>query len=185
MVKLLLPNCLFAVFVFAQAARQNEKPRNSQPLVGPERYARVPSGIRASIHKRGCQLPATQDGDNGSVPVNFVSGQFSAAGQTDWAALCVIGDLPQALVVWGRARSCPAEIQEGWPLKAKFSEEPAGGLYLKKATPELILRYRKAFEGAGGPRPRITHDGIEVGDEQASLIYYCDSGKWVQLQGND
>jgi hypothetical protein len=113
-----------------------------------------------------------------------VSGHFTREDQSDWAAICVIRDHPEVLVLWGRRpAACASELHSGWPLKENFSADPAGGLFLRKATPQRILNYRRAFPE--GPKPVVTHDGLEVGNEQASLIFYCDSGKWLELRGND
>jgi hypothetical protein len=31
----------------------------------------------------------------------------------------------------------------------------------------------------------VTHEGVKVGGEEASMIYYCYRRKWLELQGND
>jgi hypothetical protein len=31
----------------------------------------------------------------------------------------------------------------------------------------------------------IVHDGVEIGGDEASLIYYCHKGRWLELAGND
>ncbi len=55
---------------------------------------------------------------------------------------------------------------------------------MKRARRAEILGYREAFETMKNPPP-VTHDGIEIGDEQASLIYYCEKGRWLELAGSD
>ena len=173
-----------AVLVGKAEALQIERATNPQRLVAPSTYRKVPDSIRVKLQKHGCYLPATQAMDNGEEPINVVSGHFAGKDQLDWAAICVIRDRPQIFVLWGgRAPACSSEIHSGWPLKEKFSEEPAGGIFLRKATPQLMLNYRRAFPE--GPNPPVTYDGLEVGDEQASLNFYGDGSQWLELRGND
>ncbi len=179
------PIAITALLLLAPTGRpQSHKLANPQKLVPPTAYTKVPSEIRAKLQAHGCYLPETQSVDAGAEPINVVSGHFAADNSLDWAAVCVIHDRPQIFVLWGRRpAACSAEIHSGWPLRENFSKEAAGGIFLRKATPQRILNFRRAFPE--GPKPTVTHDGLEVGDEQASLIFYCDSGQWVELRGND
>jgi hypothetical protein len=115
--------------------------------------------------------------------MNVVSNHFAKADQTDWAAMCVVNDRARVVVLWGGKAGCSDEIQGGWPLRGAFSKEPAGGLFLRPISPKQILAYRKFF--GDEHNNEVDHEGIEVGDEQASLIYYCDGKNWLELQGND
>lgn len=168
-----------------QSAGQDDKPNNPPLLVKPSTFKDVPPKIAAALESKGCMVPATQGWFEGEVRVNIVSGQFGREKRKDWAALCIRSDKATALVFWAGTPSCPAEIRSGWPLRGKFSE-PANDEehFLKRATPKEILGYRAAFETMKNP-PTITHDGIEIGDEQASVIYYCAKGRWFELQGSD
>ena len=172
------------LLVGGTGAQQTEKPVNPQKLVPPSSYTRVPAQIRNKLQAHGCYLPEIQSVDNGAEAINVISGHFGGQGEMDWAAVCVIRDRAQILLMWSRKpAACPPEIHSGWPLKENFSAEPAGGIFLRRATTQRILSYRRAFPE--GPTPAVAHDGLEVGDEQASLIFYCDAGKWLQLRGND
>jgi hypothetical protein len=163
---------------------QTEKKSSSQKLVSPSSYKHVPIRIRTSAQAHGCLLPETQSVDNGAEPLNVISGRFGNKDQIDWAALCIINDQPEVFIVWQRnPGACSADIHSGWPLKEKFSTQQSGALFLRKATPQRILNYRRVFPQ--GPKPEIKHDGLEVGNEQASLVFYCDGGKWLELRGND
>lgn len=179
----LLTSLLLALFA-QTGTPQTDKSTNLQRLVPPSAYTKLPSSIRANLQTHGCYLPETQSLDNGAEPINVVTGHFAHESHMDWAAVCVIHDHPQVFVLWDRQpAACPSEIHSGWPLKENFSAESAGGIFLRKATPQRILNYRRAFPE--GPKPAVTHDGLEVGNEQASLIFYSDSGKWLELRGND
>ena len=45
----------------------------------------------------------------------------------------------------------------------------------------------RAYDQAFGNHklPVLNHSGLEVGGEQATTIYYCSQGKWIQLAGSD
>ena len=171
------------IFLALPLAAQNQD-KNPRKLVSPAAYAYIPKTLRAALDKRGCQLPQldTYDAKN---PVNAVSGHFLNSTKTDWAALCIVNDHPRVVVVWGGAgkSACSDEITTGWPVEQSFAHEAGGGLFLTSAGKKIILDYRKFF-GDTNTNP-VTHDGINVGDEKASLIYYCDGKNWLQLQGED
>lgn len=176
--------CIFAVLSIAIALplRPQDQDVTPQKLVSPAAYTYIPKALRAALDKRGCQLPQLDKYD-AKNPTNAISGHFLNSTQTDWAALCIIGDRPRVVVGWGRKSTCSDEITTGWPLEVSFAHEPGGGLFLGKASAKMILDYRKFF-GDTNASP-VTHDGINVGDEHASLIYYCDGKNWLQLQGDD
>jgi hypothetical protein len=175
---------LWLVLLARTETPQTDRPTNPQKLVPPSAYTKLPGTIRAKLQAHSCYLPETQSPEGGAEPINVVSGYFARENQLDWAAVCVIRDRPQIFVLWGRLpATCSSEIHSGWPLEENFSAELAGGIFLRKATPQRILNYRRAFPE--GRKPPVTHDGLEVGNEQASLIFYCDSGRWLELRGND
>lgn len=154
----------------------------TQKRVSPDAYSSAPAAIREELKKRGCELPSTQNWDR--TRLNIVQGQFSSSVQKDWAAICIAADgSTRALIFWARASACPAEIHEGWALKSRFPPGSAGSLYLLRADREQIVSYRQFF-GDKNKNP-VVHDGVEVGGEEASMIYYCYKGKWLQLMGND
>jgi hypothetical protein len=54
----------------------------------PKAFPELPAKLRVDLERRGCTIP--------QVPVvngrhNVIKGEFSKAGQTDWAVLCSIG----------------------------------------------------------------------------------------------
>lgn len=167
------------IFLLSVELLAQDKP---QKRVSPDTYARVPATIRSELKKRNCELPETKNWEG--TLLNVVQGHFADAHQTDWAAICILPDgSTRALMLWGKAASCPPEIHSGWALNEHFPPGEAGSLYLRKAPPKDILAFREAF-GEPNQTP-VTHDGVEVGGDKASLIYYCENGKWLELQGND
>lgn len=178
-------NCLIAVTCICTAFAQNpSNPDAPQKRVAPAAYKNAPLAIRAALSRRHCELPETQHWDN--TPLNIVRGHFASPRETDWAAICILPDgTTRALIFWGTRgpAPCRAEIQQGWALTSKFKPGEAGSLYLLSQSPKQILVYRKFF-GDSKSNP-VTHDGVEIGGEEASVIYYCYGGKWLALQGAD
>jgi hypothetical protein len=167
-----------ALFVQQQAPTQTDEP---QKLVSPAEYRSIPAEVRVFLEQRHCRLPETKNYEK--YPLNVVSGHFAQADQTDWAALCIVKDQPRVVVLWGGKASCSDEIRSGWPLEHALPHESAGSMYLMPVSAKQILEYRRFF---GDPHDnQVTHQGIEVGGDQASLIYYCDGKDWLELQGND
>lgn len=168
----------------AALAQSSSAPDAPQKRVSPNAYKTAPLEIRAALIRRHCELPETQHWEK--TQLNLVSGHFATNRQTDWAAICILPDgTTLALLFWGRRGPppCPSEISKGWALHGKFKPGEAGSLYLLRQDAKQILVYRKFF-GDARSNP-VTHDGVEIGGEEASLIYYCYGGKWLELQGND
>ena len=154
----------------------------TQKRVSPDAYAGIPSTIREELKTRHCELPETQHWDQ--IRLNIVEGQFATDGQKDWAAICIAPDgTIRALIFWAKAEPCSSEITTGWPMKSHFPPGSAGSLYLLRADRKQIVSYRKFFGDKS--KNLVVHDGVEVGGEEASMIYYCSQGKWVELTGND
>lgn len=174
---------LLAIAFTCAALAQSSGPE-IQKRVAPAAYKRAPLAIRTALERRHCELPEAQHWDN--TPLNIVSGHFANPRKTDWAAICILpDDSTLALIFWGKRgpSPCSAEIHHGWALETKFKPGEAGSLYLLSQKPKQILIYRKFF-GDSQSNP-VNHDGVEVGGEQASVIYYCYGGKWLELQGAD
>jgi hypothetical protein len=170
------------LFLFATTALPQTPSQNVQKRVSPDAYRSAPAMIRAALKSQHCELPETQHWDR--TRLNVVSGHFSQRAQTDWAAICIASDgSTRVLVFWSKSAPCPTEIHHGWALQSRFRPGEAGSLYLLAAPAKQILAYRKFFDDARG-NP-VTHEGVEVGGEEASMIYYCYRGKWLELQGND
>lgn len=82
----------------------------------------IPKEIKAQLDAVGCTLTTAQEG-------MYISGEFAAEGQKDWAFLCPKTTEKYSIVIlWGGAAHCP-EIQE------TFSRVP-----LRKLTPDQIMR---------------------------------------------
>lgn len=173
---------LLTLFFFTTAALPQTPSQDVQNRVSPDAYSSAPATIRAALERQHCDLPENQHWDQ--TRLNIVSGHFANPTQADWAAICIVSDgSTRALVFWGKSAPCPAEIHHGWALESRFPSGKAGSLYLLAAPAKQVVAYRKFFHDAHG-NP-VTHEGIEIGGEEASMIYYCYHGHWLELQGND
>ena len=170
------------LFLVTVADMPQTASQDVQKRVSPDAYSSAPASIRTALKRQNCELPETQHWDQ--TRLNIVSGHFGDRAQTDWAAICIAPDgSTRALVFWGKSAPCPSKIDHGWALKSRFPPGKAGSLYLLAAPAKQILSYRKFFDDARG-NP-VTHEGVEVGGDEASIIYYCYRGQWLELQGND
>lgn len=168
------------LIVLAFATGLSAVPKTSEPA---QKSAsghdhRAPAFIGSALKRHGCKLPKV------GSRVYIVSGQFGDAKQLDWAALCLTSDgVVRVLVFWATAAPCSATIQKGWPLQRRVSPVESLDMYIQAQSQRQMLAYRTFF-GDNQTVP-VTHKGIEVGDEHASLIYYCHGGQWLELQGAD
>lgn len=171
-----------AGFLLATAALPQTASQDIQKRVSPDAYASAPAKIRATLKEQHCELPETQNWER--TPLNIVAGHFGEPRQEDWAAICIAPDgSTRVLVFWGKSAPCPAEFHNGWALESRFPPGQAGSLYLLAVPVKQILSYRNFF-GDTHDNP-VNHEGIEVGGDEASTIYYCYRGKWLALQGAD
>jgi hypothetical protein len=171
-----------SLFLFAAVALAQTPSQNVQKRVSSDAYTAAPATIRADLKRQHCELPETQHWEQ--TRLNIVPGHFGDRAQNDWAAICIASDGSTRVVVfWGKLAPCPAEIRDGWALRTHFPAGEAGSIYLLAAPAKQILEYRKFF-GDAHDNP-VIHEGIEVGGDEASIIYYCHQGKWLELQGND
>jgi hypothetical protein len=171
------------VAVVSASSGQSAQSMNVK-LLSPEQFTNVPKPIRAGLERMGCVIP--QD-ESATQPNNFVAGEFAKKGQTDWAALCAKNGTMQVVVLWGGESACSSEPSDKKdPITNIWSQqrdEPPFATYVQTAKSERILELRKFFGDAH--ENQVTHSGVEYGGGNASVIYYCDSGKWVELQGDD
>lgn len=145
----------------------------------------APKEVQQKLQRMGCMIP--QDEAAATRPSNIVAGEFARKGQRDWAALCAKDGRMRIVVLWGGENKCsmkPSDRED--PITNVWSQqrdEPPFQTYVQAAKPQRILELRKFF---GDPQHNeIIHDGVEYGGENASVIYYCDSGVWHELQGDD
>ena len=141
-------------------------------------FDKVPKKVAAALKSRGCSIPQA----SGKQPNNIVSGSFAHKGQKDWAAVCSVKGESRIVVLWGGKHRCASES-----VSVRDIDSLMDGAYarmLSTASPEQIIRYAKQYRrDLGSP---IEHDGLDDGfSGKASVVRFCDSGLWQELQGAD
>jgi hypothetical protein len=170
------------IFAFAQSAT-NVQPKRSPASA----FHDVPEAIRTQLANKGCTVPQTWTDDQ---PHNIVSGEFARKGQKDWAALCSVEGKSTIVVFWGGKSSC-APLKNRWMESESFQDADGKGtmrfsLKLGVASPNAILKHRTEYGEATAAGIYPDHDGIDVAFVgNASIVEYCDKGRWHQLQGAD
>ncbi len=150
----------------------------------PTGFSELPGNIINELKMRGCRIPQAYGFDK---PHNVIRGEFAAKHQQDWAVLCSKGGSSEILIFWGGPVRCSSGLRKSqdrhWlqvVTKGKISYSRA----IDSVGGDQILSYYEAF-GSPTPPP-IKHEGIDdafVG--KASVIHYCNQGKWIELTGMD
>ncbi len=144
----------------------------------PGDFPDLPPELRAALEHRGCTIP--QPYDAGGRKKNVITGEFTSAGQTDWAVLCS-HERRSAILVFRGGRSGQVDTLAEEP-DSQYLQVVAGGQkigysrLLAVAPPRVI---RQHF-------PHGNHDGIEdtfMG--KASVVWYRSGGKWIRVSGAD
>jgi hypothetical protein len=153
------------------------------PRFTPDRFAALPPTVRQAFSQINCQVPQPSLTRG---PSNVIQGEFAAAGQRDWAALCSDGSASTIRLVWGGPAQCETAVAAQQDLQAMSAIAPgviAFDRAIGVAAIPQINRYLTRY-GQRLPEP-AAHDGIEDGSEKASLVYYCHAGRWLTLPGAD
>ena len=152
--------------------------------LGPTRFSELPRNIFDELKARGCRIPQAYGFDK---PHNVIKGEFAAKYQQDWAVLCSKGGSSEILIFWGGPVRCSSGLRkrqdQHW-LQVVATGKIGYSRAISTVGSDQILSYYEAF---GGPvPPPIKHEGIDdafVG--KASVIHYCNQGKWIELKGMD
>jgi hypothetical protein len=151
--------------------------------LAPATFASAPLGIRRALEKRGCTIPQAFTATH---PGNIISGRFTSAAKTDWAALCSVNRVSSILVFRGGSASSVAEL-------AAFPDST----FLQVIGPNGAIGYSRAIVAAvaahiaersrGNPKlRRLDHDGIsDLFVEKGSSVWFWDGGRWLELDGAD
>ena len=150
----------------------------------PQAFPELPATVRAELDRRGCTIP--------QVPMiegrqNVIKGEFSKAGQTDWAVLCSIGRVSSILIFWNGSGLKPAEIEKA-PDQDRLQGWGGDKIVYSRAITPVGKRYiMEHYNAYGGEKPPpLDHQGIDdafVG--KASVVLYLYRGKWLHLSGAD
>jgi hypothetical protein len=170
-----------AVFMNGQSTAPNDRPACCRPL-SPEKMTKLPPEVRQQLADEHCMIAQNGFKYDDPQPNNAIQGPFAAKGQKDWAVLCAKPQEFSVRIFWGGETRCSDTIV----LAHSQPPVPTGdnpGTVLWPADAKKIRAYDQAF--GDHKLPVLDHSGLEVGGEQATIIYYCSQGKWIQLAGSD
>jgi len=155
----------------------------TQRLV-PSAFQNLPPAVRAELERRGCTIPQTY---LNRTPHNVIRGEFSRAGQIDWAALCSHERVSSIVVFRGGDPKDVAEIAvrpDADFLQTVTADQIGFSRAISAASPEYIREHHRRY---GGPTPpSLPHAGINdafVG--KGSSVWYWHEGRWLPLTGAD
>lgn len=133
----------------------------------PAEIPALPSGVAEQLVEMGCTIPQTWSGWR-ETPNNFMSGDLSRSGSSDWAVLCSRDGASRIVVVWGGPSPCASEFAERseGAFLVQMDGEPAFARAISPGGPErnAIL---DVFEGKGG------------------VVHYCRAGVWTDSRASD
>ena len=149
-----------------------------------ENYPELPSAVAAVLESRHCSIP--QPNQNGPAR-NVIRGKFFRKGQKGWAVLCSADGKSSILVFRNNHDGHPDEIAGCSDDRFLIETWQGEMVYLREISTvdqKFIFRHYRAH---GGPKaPPIDHNGIDDAFlEKASITWYWNNGKWMQLQGAD
>ena len=137
-------------------------------------FPELPKNVIAALKTIDCKIPQIY---GGGKPQNVIRGSFAAKGQMDWAVLCSTQGVSKIEIYWGGSARCSSEI-------APIDDKVVASRAINPLAPKLMQGVNRMNEGTI-PSP-ISHEGIDDAyDEKASVIHYCNAGKWIELSGSD
>ncbi len=144
----------------------------------------IPLKIKKALNTQGCSIPQSKFSKK---PHNFVQGRFSSNTKKDWALLCSKGGKSSIFVIWEKGTPCPSSLathEDKNYLQTIDKNKIGYSRVLSSASKKTILAHQKAYRG---PLPKsLDHEGIDDSfSEKASVTYFCENGKWLELQGAD
>lgn len=153
----------------------------------PAQFPELPAAARAAFDAAGCRVPQLS---GRSERVNVIRGAFSAPGRTEWAALCWSPSRMEVRIHFAGQTACPAVLRAGQPPDGMPPASAFDDHAIAAQTPAQMRETSdKHREIAGAPEPPkdfvFTHDGIVVGNEKASMTFYCHRGRWMSFLSAD
>jgi hypothetical protein len=151
--------------------------------LAPNAIADLPLALRSALEERGCTIP--QPYNSGGQKKNVITGEFTSAGQTDWAVLCSRQKRSAILLFRGgrfdQVDSLAEEPDAQYLQVVDNGREIGYSRLITVATPAMMRRHVSK-----GPLRAADHDGIEdmfLG--KASVVWYRSGGTWVQVPWSD
>ncbi len=169
----------------AMASANEVDSANTVSRLSPREFNAIPVQVRTTLIELGCTIPQVSYFSKGKS--NVISGNFAKRGQIDYAVLCSRNGVSHIQVVWGGQARCDSELQ----IKEDsifFQQEDSGKMEYSRVlgvTPQrAIVNLSPADDGS--KLSASYHDAIQDAfAEKGSTIFYCEKGKWHELEGAD
>jgi hypothetical protein len=155
------------------------------PRLLPGEFAFIPVQVKKTLTELGCTIPQASYFPKGKS--NVISGSFAKRGQIDYAVLCSRNGMSHIQVVWGGQARCESALQV-MEDSIFTHQEDSGNIEYSRVlgvTPQrAIVKLLPADDGPKLSAPY--HEAIQDAYvEKASTIFYCENGKWHELEGAD
>ena len=147
-------------------------------------FPELPQAVAGMLRARSCRVP--QPSPNGT-PRNVIRGEFFSQGRVSWAVLCSVGNSTDLIVFRGERDTNPVVLNHTDDRGYLQLLDQDQALYSREITAVDRDFIMNNYRASGGPEPPpIRHHGIDDAFlEKASVTWYYDAGKWLQLQGAD
>lgn len=150
------------------------------PRFAAERFAALPPTVRDQFRQMNCRVPQPSVTAGGAQ--NVIQGEFAAAGQRDWAALCSDGSSTQVRIVWGG----PARCEDSFAARqdADTLTQPSPGVYnySRTITTASTAQVNRLLTGSRAKLSEApAHDGIEDTIDRVAVAHYCAGNHWQTI----
>lgn len=152
--------------------------------ISPLDFEKVPAYIREEFYEMGCMIPQPHSffTFKSGRPLNIISGEFAAPGQTDWAAICSRDGQSETIVLWGGPAQCNRVLDRASPDSGCTQGWGEFGMVYSCVISSFPPDVGPLFKMDEGLPERRTHDAInDYFLDKAAVAYYCHEGKWVSF----
>lgn len=153
--------------------------------LSPRDFPALPAQVASAFIELGCTVPQASYYVKGKS--NVISGSFAKLGQKDYAILCSKNGVSQIQVFWGGNTRCESELEIVDDVTF-FQGVGSGKREYSRIIGVTSRRSIPNISPADGDYKLKDpyHDAIyDAFAEKASTIFYCEKGKWHELEGAD
>lgn len=176
---------LASLSLMTMASANEVDSANTVPRLSPREFTAIPAQVRATLIEMGCSIPQASFFLKGKS--NVISGSFAKRGQKDYAVLCSKNGVSHIQVVWGGQARCEAALQM-YEDNIFFQQVTSGKMEYSRA---LGVTSRNSIANITHNdddfKPSVPfHEAIQDAFAwKASTIFYCEKGKWHEMEGAD